>query len=278
MLSADSHFPSWQRALVRPIQVLLMLACLSELSVTQMQESRVRENRDQRIRYSDPFLAKVSPATVAVTQMRVSPKAEQQLRTARALFTKNDIAAADEHVERVLSKNPNYADALSVRARIRLRENRVSDAFTDITRALEQDSKLPNGYFVWGEILNHERRYTEALPVLERCIDLAPSVWQCHYERARALVGIDEVASALQEVERAAALGGVKEEPGAIYYLRGSAHMMLKDEGAGIADLEAFLRVSPAGQLAERVRLKLKISRAAQSSSVVPLSGPQYRR
>ena len=97
MLSADSHFPSWQHALVRPIQVLLMLACLSELSVTQMQESRVRGSGTKNPVFRS-VLAKVSPATVAVTQMRVSPKAEQQLRTARALFTKNDIAAADEHV------------------------------------------------------------------------------------------------------------------------------------------------------------------------------------
>ncbi len=198
-------------------------------------------------------------AAVSVHQLRAPRRQQEQMREVRSLLTKGKTAEARKRVERVLSVSPDFADALSVRARINLRENRTAEALEDAQRSVLSDPQLPNAYFALGEILNHELRYEEALPNLERCISLAPESWPCHYERARALVGTDQVVLALESVEQAARLGGLRDEPEALYYLRGSIFILLREYGSGARDLTSFLKIQPTGPKAEQARLKLQL-------------------
>lgn len=253
----------------RDARVFLIAICFSVAAISQSQEAAIQRKPEitgvpgSRNKLPNPSQRE----TVSAGQMRISPKAQEKLRRARLLLMRGETDKARQQVEDILSETPDFADAISVRARVNLHENRIPEALADARRALAADPQLPNAHFTLGEILNHEHRYEEALPSLERCIALAPKVWPCRYERARALVGTVQLPVALQEIERAAALGGLEQEPEAIYYLRGSVLVLLHDYNAGTKDLESFLQLRSTGEVAGRVRMTLQHLRGPRPKS-----------
>jgi tetratricopeptide (TPR) repeat protein len=199
-----------------------------------------------------------SSPTVSLRQLRVPAHQRDQMQKIDALLRKGNLPEAKRRLDAVLLTSPNFADALSARAKINLREDRIIEAFDDAQRSIAADPQFPEGYFSLAGILIHENRYEEALLNAEHCILLAPRSWSCHYERARALAATLKTMAALKEVELAASFGGLKEEPEAIYYLRGSLRLLLHDNVSAARDLESFLKISADGPKAERARVKLR--------------------
>ena len=93
---------------------------------------------------------------------------------------KGDVARAEARISRAIELSPRHADALRVRGIIRHRTGRIRDGYADLMRSLELEPDAPGTLAELAHIYANASRGKEALPLLRRLVDVAPTnadVW-----------------------------------------------------------------------------------------------------
>lgn len=183
-------------------------------------------------------------ATVSVAQYKIPEKARNEFQKAQDASAKLKLDDARKHVARALELDPNYADALTLRAILNLSSN-PQGAITDLQKAIQCDGNYALAYTVLGSALNMQAKSGEALRMLERSETLAPDSWQTYFEMARSFVGKMDYTSALRALDRAQSL--LPAEYPAILLIRAQAHLGLKLYENAMSELQTFLKKSPSG-------------------------------
>ncbi len=195
-------------------------------------------------------------ATVSVAQMNVPDKARKAYHKADEAFSKQKVEEASEQVEKALAIFPDYAEALTLRGILRLRQNQVGDAVADLEKAINCDPNDGMAHVVLGSAYNMLKRSDDAQRVLDRAVSLAPKSWQAYFERSRALIAKQQYPDALRDIEKAQAFSD-RDFP-VIHLVKANALIGLKDYADAKAEIQAYLDREPNGTNATEARRALE--------------------
>jgi tetratricopeptide (TPR) repeat protein len=191
-----------------------------------------------------------------VAQYRVPEKAREELRKAREASTKGRMDEALSRVAKALEIHPQYADALTFRAVLKLTTKDTAGAVLDLQKAIEYDGNYAMAYMVLGSALNIQSKFDEAIRTLERGESLAPGAWQAYFELGKAYAGKADFKSSLAQLNRAETLA---PEYALIRLVRAHVFIQLHQFSDAVADLQVYLEKKPNGQdsdLAQKMLLQ----------------------
>jgi len=97
------------------------------------------------------------------------------LRTALAYEQVNDLASAENYLLKTLAREPEYAGAYFVLARVYFQQKRYGEAEARLTDAIHFDPTLPVFYVLLGDVYCLTQRPTDALTTYQRAASLDPT-------------------------------------------------------------------------------------------------------
>jgi tetratricopeptide (TPR) repeat protein len=191
-------------------------------------------------------------ASVTVAQLAVPGKAQKALRKAWDALRKGRTDDARTEIAEALALWPRYSEALAVSAILCLLDRQPDPALDAAQRAVKLDPTNGMAYIVLAAARNLNGQYDEALHAAESGLRYRPDAWQGYFERARAEFAKKQFASALADVTRAGELASDKTS--VIHFLKGAALLNLNRRSDAVLELQAYLRMNPAGAAADRAR------------------------
>lgn len=203
--------------------------------------------------------------TVSVAQYKVPQAAREELKKAREATLKNKADDAQRHLQKALELDPDYADALTLRAILKLDAKDSESAVSDLQRAIQSDGSYAMAYLVLGSAFNTQLKFDDAIRALERGQSLAPTAWQAYFEMGRAYAGKTDYEAALRQLDRAQSLA--PQEYPVIRLIRAHALMGLARYGDAIADLQTCLAKSPNAPEAQQARKMLEKAQASMADA-----------
>lgn len=202
--------------------------------------------------------------SVSVAQYKVPEAAREELRKAREASVRDKRDDAQKHVEKALELDPNYADALTLRAILKLDARDSEGAVTDLEKAIQSDGNYPMAYMVLGSAFNMQSKFDDALRALQHGESLAPDAWQTYFEMGRAYAGKAEFEAAVHALDRAQTLAPA-EYP-LIRLVRAHALIGLRRYGDAVSDLQTYLQKNPNGPDADIAQKMLQQAQASTAT------------
>jgi tetratricopeptide (TPR) repeat protein len=194
------------------------------------------------------------PQLITPNALRAPPKAQQAVDKAAAAIKHQQTREAEKQLARALELYPDYAMALTVRGIWKMNVDR-SNSIKDLERAIHVDPQYGVSYAVLASMYNDDERYDDAIPLIQRAMQLLPAAWPVHYEMARALCGNHQSPEALREVTDAERR--VSEDKGAhassiaaVHYLRGILLVDLHEFVEATREFGMSINTQPQGPLA----------------------------
>jgi tetratricopeptide (TPR) repeat protein len=216
---------------------------------------------------SDP---KSKDATVSVASLSVPGKAKRELESARKAISRNKLDEAASELQRALTIAPQYPEALSLRAVVRLATGDTKSATEDAKRSVEIDPSNSLAYTILGASYNATGQFLLAVASLQKALKIDPTFWQGHYEMAKSLYAQGKSASALLEVDTAGR--NAPKEFAPIHLVRGAILMQLHRTSEAAEELQQFLKQDPKNPDAANVERTLAtISQPSTNSPVGPM-------
>jgi eukaryotic-like serine/threonine-protein kinase len=123
-----------------------------------------------------------------------------------------DFAAAQREFQRALALNPNYSIARAWLAQYYTYVGNFDSAIAEVKKAQQLDPLSPYTNSFHGYILFLSHRYDEAIPWLNKAIELDRDISLAHSALRDAYLGKGEFESAIKEDESVARLAGVSED------------------------------------------------------------------
>ena len=195
-------------------------------------------------------------ATVSVAQYKVPGKARDAFHKAEKAFSKQKFDEAGADLDKALGIYPQYAEALTLRAILRLDHHNMQDAAADLDQAVKCDPNYGLAYVVMGAAYNLTSKYDDAIRSLQRGTALSPASWQAHYELAKAFLGKGDYESALRNIVHASQMAPSDYAP--IHLLRAHALLGMKSYSDAMVELENYLEKTPEGENKAQVRHELE--------------------
>lgn len=199
-------------------------------------------------------------ATVSVSQFRVPAKARKVFRKAEDALKKQKYDEAEKQVNEALQLFPTYADALTLRALLRLDGQRTQEALQDLQDAIKADANYPLAYVVMGAAFNRTSKFDDAVRALQRGIVLNPASWQAYFELGKAFVGKGEFADAIRSLDRAQQMAPDNYAP--LHLVKAHALLAMKNYPDAMTELEKYLERDPNGRSSVQARETLNKVRA----------------
>jgi len=227
--------------------------------------------------YKDVFLRPASPDS---NPKSVNPVSEHQLSIpskAREFFDKgvqlvvekSDYRGAVAQFARAIAKYPSYYEAY---AAMGLAQDKMGDAISAeaaFRKSLALSAgKYPQAMIDLASMFNVQKRFSEAEPLLRNVIALDASSWRAQFELAVTLAGQKRFGEA---VTSATAARDLKPENPQIYLLLYNLHIRTDDFKSALGDTESYLKLTPDGATADRVRrMQEQVRKALQTSGNDP--------
>ena len=183
--------------------------------------------------------------TVSVAQMKIPDKARDAFHKAQKAFEKQKMEDTLKEVQEALAIAPKFADALTLRALVKLDEQKTDDAIIDLESAVQDDNNYAMAYMVLGSAYNAKQRFDDALRVLDRGVTLQGNAWQGYFEMAKAYLGKRDLTNAMKEVNRAGDLAPSDYAP--VHLVRANIYLALSNFSDAMSELETYLQRDPAG-------------------------------
>jgi len=194
------------------------------------------------------------PQLITPNALRAPAKARRAVDKAAAAMANQQAREAERQLARALELYPDYAVALTLRAIWKMNADR-SDSIQDLERAIHVDPQYGVSYAVLASIYNDDQHYDDAIPLIQRALQLLPAAWPVHYEMARALCGNHQSLEALREVTEAERRVSADKEAhansiAAVHYLRGILLMDQRDFAEATREFGISINTQPQGPLA----------------------------
>jgi tetratricopeptide (TPR) repeat protein len=227
--------------------------------------------------YKDIFLRAVSgepgskPASpVSEHELSIPPKAKDLFeKGVQLVVDKSDYRGAVAQFERAIARYPSYYEAY---AAMGLAQNKIGDAAAAeaaLRKSIELSAeKYPQAMIDLATMFNAGKRFSDSEPLLRKVIALDASSWRGQFELAVALSGMKRFSDALVS---AAAARDLKPDNPQTYLLLYNLHIRTDDFPAALRDTESFLKLTPEGADADRVRkMQEQIQKAIQAAGGNP--------
>ncbi|HKV26214.1 MAG TPA: hypothetical protein VJN93_16580 [Candidatus Acidoferrum sp.] len=237
--------------------------------------------KDVMLRLLNPAAAPKAVAPVSERELKIPSKAKQHFAKGIELIVqKTDYRGAVNEFARAISKYPAYYEAY---AAMGLAQNKMGDkvaAEASLRKSISvSGEKYPQAMVDLASMLNAEKHFPDAEPLLRKAIALDKSSWRAQFELADTLAGENRFKEAAAS---ASAARDLKPDNAQIYLLLYNLHVQSDDFASALADTQGYLKLSPTGAMADRVRqLQEQIQKnvpAAEQHSVsaaAPSSAPK---
>jgi tetratricopeptide (TPR) repeat protein len=174
------------------------------------------------------------------------------------------VPEAQNHVAKALEIYPQYADALTMRAILKLAARNAEGAVQDLEQAIQYDGSYAMAYLVLGSAFNSEAKFDDAIRALQRGETLSPDAWQAYFEMGKAYLGKTDYPAALHQLDRAQSLAPPDYQ--LIRLIRAHVLMQMDRYAEAVTDLQTYLDKNPEGadaELAQKMLDEAKASLAA---------------
>lgn len=198
--------------------------------------------------------------SVSVAQYKVPGKAREELKKAQDASEKGKHDDAAKHVAKALEIYPKYAEALTLRAILKMDAKDDNGAIADLQQAITDDENCALAYLVMGAALNVQSKFDDAIRALERGEALSPNSWQAYFEMGRALVGKAQYDAALRQLDRAQALMPKEYPP--LHLVKAHAMLAVSNYTDAMAELQQYLAKEPNGPNTQEAEKMLAQARA----------------
>jgi tetratricopeptide (TPR) repeat protein len=200
-------------------------------------------------------------SSVSVAQYLVPEKAQAALEKAREASAKGKNDEAERHVAQALEIYPRYADALTLRAILKMNGNDIESALADVQEAITNDKNCGLAYSVMGALLNMQSKFDDAARALERAQSLSPDSWQGYFEMGKAMLGKAQYETALQQFDRAQTL--VAHDYPLLGLAKAHAMLGLNRYSDAVTELQAYLAKEPNGPMSQDAQRLLAQAQAS---------------
>jgi tetratricopeptide (TPR) repeat protein len=139
--------------------------------------------------------------TVSATMLGVPAKARMHLRSAHRKFAKGNFSGASAEIDRSLQLAPDFAQALSMRALVKLAIKDFEGATEDAARAAYLDPVDPSPCLALAAGYNSLHEFEKAEEAARQALNLDPKSWEARLEMAKSLYGQGEFVRALRELD-----------------------------------------------------------------------------
>jgi len=195
-------------------------------------------------------------ATVSAAQLRVPRKAYNLLEKAQNAINKGKLNDVASYIEKALAIYPQYADAFTLRAALKLQDNREQEALSDAEKAVEYDPNYGRAYVVLGSVYSSMREFDLAIRTLNRGIAIEPNAWQGYYELSKAFLRKGDCLESLRQAERASRLSPTIYPP--VHIVKAYSFIGLGNSAAAITEFKNYLKQEPNGPMSQQVRQALR--------------------
>jgi len=180
--------------------------------------------------------------SVSVAQYKVPAKAREEYSKAQEATRRSKPEEAAKHLARALEIDPDFSDALTIRAIGYLTTN-LSAAIRDLEHAIKSDANNSLALTVLGAAMNAQAKFDEALLYLQRSETLAPDRWQTYFELAKTNIGKNDYVASLHYLDKAVSILAQDYSP--IHLLRGRALFSMHRYAEAAGELDAYLQKEP---------------------------------
>jgi Tfp pilus assembly protein PilF len=208
-----------------------------------------------RLPQADGAQAGDGGSTVSVAQFRVPSKARDVFHKAQKALDKQKFDEAEKLVDKALEIFPQYADALTLRALLRMDTGRIPEALDDLQKAIHDDPSYALAYVVMGAAQNQSAKFDDAIRSLQRGVSLNPASWQAYFEMGKAFVGKGDFPTAIRNLDRAQQMAPDTYAP--LHLVKAHALLGMKSYPDAMSELEKYLERDPHGQGSEQARQTL---------------------
>jgi len=225
----------------------------------------------------DFFLRPLGPAGAAPAknpvsehELAVPPKARQSFdKGIQLIVEKSDYRGAISEFQKAIDKYSDYYEAYAAMGLAQGKMGDAAAAETSLRKSIAMSNeKYPQAFIDLGSLLNTGKRFAEAEPLLRSAVALDASSWRAHYELAVALSGEKKFAAALPS---ATAARDAKSDNPQIFLLLYNLHIETDDFAAALADIDGYLKLSPTGATADKLRkLRDQIQKNVPNSTALP--------
>lgn len=199
--------------------------------------------------------------TVSVQQLHIPEKAQAAFKKAQDAAGKGKLDEARQLIDKALTIEPKYSNALAFRGIVDLQTGDLNSATDDLQKAIQLDNNNALAYVAMGSIDNVRNQFDDALRELDRGVALDPTSWQAHYELSRAELGKRDFSTALKEVEKAQGLLGPREFA-PIHFVKGHALLGMKSYSDAVAEFQKYLSEDKDSPAAAQVRQVMESAQA----------------
>jgi tetratricopeptide (TPR) repeat protein len=217
-----------------------------------------------RIASADSAHKSVNP--ISEHELSVPPKARESFeKGVQLVVEKSDYRGAVAQFTRAIEQYPSYYEAY---AAMGLAQNKMGDAAAAeaaLRRSIDLSAeKYPQAMIDLASMFNGQKRFSDAEPLLRKVIALDASSWRGQFELASALSGQQRFKEA---VTCASAARDLKPDNPQIYLLLYNLHIHTDDFPGALRDADGYLKLTPDGAMADRVRkMRVQLQKAVQNA------------
>lgn len=202
--------------------------------------------------------------TVSVKSLGVPDKARSAFQKAHEAFQKSKFQEAWVHIGKALAAVPNYAQALTLRGLLRVRNGDRPGGEQDFQASIKDDSNYALAYFAMGAAQNMDGRYEQAQQTLEQGLKIDPASWQGYFEMSKALLGRSDYRNALKYAVKAESF---ETNYAPIHMVKAHALLGLRFYDEAATELERYLKLDPNGAHSADAQRSLQQARAFNTTS-----------
>jgi tetratricopeptide (TPR) repeat protein len=202
---------------------------------------------------------------VSERQLSIPSKARETFeKGVQLVIEKGDYRGAVAEFARAIAKYPPYYEAYAAMGLAQIKMGQSAAAEAAFRKSIQLSAeKYPQAMVDLASMFNGGKRFTEAEPLLRKAIALDASSWRGQFELATALAGQQHFQEAIAS---ATAARDLKPENPQVYLLLYNLHVHADDFAAALRDTESYLKLTPDGATADRVRrMQEQIQKAVQS-------------
>lgn len=214
-----------------------------------------------------PVQAKTEPP--ALSDAQAPKEAKRDYDKAEKAISSRKYGEARKQLKSAVDQYPCYAKAQTKLGLIMSQQKDYRDAEAAFRKSISCDAGYLDAYLELGQLLNAEKRFAEAGPILEQGLRQSPASWQFYYEAGVGQYGLGHYDVAMQQFEKAKALTA---QPSADLDVK-LADVYVKENSfqKAYASMQEYLKLEPEGAFAPRIKTIMK---QMESSGVLQARAP----
>jgi tetratricopeptide (TPR) repeat protein len=207
-----------------------------------------------------------SNASISAHELSVPSKAHDEYEKAlNLMYAKSDYRGAILLFQRAIKDFPTFYEAFAQEGNAYMKLGELAPAEEALRKSVDLSSgQYAKALFILAGLLTDRKQYTESAAFARKGMAVDDNSWQGPFELARALLGLDQTEEAEKNADQAR---DMQPEDPEVYLLLANILIHRRDYPALLKDLDAYLKLVPAGPDAEQARQTRDDIQAAMQKS-----------